>query len=152
MTGSIVVSIFSIGSFVSDGGRKLARIFLGKVFEKNTARSAALGLGVPGLSLIHWVTKAGWAFIQSSTYVLFVGSALTQAWARALCRSAHWATMCGLPWKLILLKPVFDVRRHGLSGLGTASIFHNRPEGAGDPVAQCVVGGAKVDEAEAEAS
>src|SRR3984957_2734032 len=71
-----------------------------KCSKKTTAKSGAFGCGVLGLSLIHFATRSGCAFDQASTYGPWVGSALTQAWATALCKSAHCATRCGLPWNL----------------------------------------------------
>jgi len=43
----------------------------------------------------------------------------------------------------ILLEPAFDIGRHELSGVGTASISHNRAERAANPVAQRIIGGSQ---------
>src|SRR5580704_10316649 len=71
-----------------------------KFSKKSTAKSAAFGCGVPGFFFTQSVTKSACALDQASTYWPCVGSALTQAVATALCKSAHWVTMCGLPWNL----------------------------------------------------
>src|ERR1035437_5273029 len=71
---------------------------LEKFSKKTTAKSAALGCGVLGLAFTQSATRAGCALVQESTYAPWVGSAPTQAVARTLWRSAHWATIPGFPW------------------------------------------------------
>src|SRR5208283_4600994 len=98
LTGTRVVCGLPSAPVLVTAERNFPGCSIEKFLKNTTARSAAFGWGIVGLSLMNWATTAGCAFAQLSTYAPFFESALTHACARELCWSAHWATICGLPW------------------------------------------------------
>src|SRR5208282_3675085 len=93
LTGSIVVAGLPSTPGLVTAERNRPGCAAEKSLKKTTARSAAFGSGVAGLSFMNCATIAGCALDQVSTYGPCVGSPVTQAWANELCASAHWATI-----------------------------------------------------------
>src|SRR5271157_5190462 len=97
VTGLIVVTSLPFLSFSVTAEGNAPGCSSEKLVKNTTARSAAWGLGVPGLSLMNWATIAGCPLDQASTNAPWVGSEVTQPCAVELCMFAHCSTICGLP-------------------------------------------------------
>ena len=118
-TGSIAVPFLPSAPMLH-GGRELPGLSFEKCSKNTTARSRRLGLRRVRVVLDPLRDHVRMRLRPRVDVGAVRRVALTHACASALCASAHCATICGLPSKLILLEPRLDIRRDQLACLRAA--------------------------------
>ena len=142
----------AVGSCSVTTEPEICRGFRWRSSRGSTARSAAFGSGVSGILLdpLGYQIRMRLGPIVHVRGVCWVpghpglGKGVVQ-----VCPLSHDVRF---PLVQIFLKPAFDIRRHKLSCLGAASVFHDWTERPGDAVAQPIVGGCQADDDELDAS